>query len=194
MDFKIWECAVYLIDRVLAKRTLHKSFFSLMTATCLMISFKVIFSKTKFEGQEPQMRDQDIIYFGIDQINHMLGSVYQEDVIRQMEVYIMKSINWQIRLATTTEISYYLVKKFWMDSLKRNESQFPAVALIDSIQNFTKASLLIEECLDGNYFELALSVVISTFEISQCLERIQFVFWIDSLIKSVPWVNYFNSV
>lgn len=102
---------------------------------------------------------------------------YSEDQIRECEMHILNTIEWDTSAICTTEIAVFLLQLFFY---RKNQEviQIPG-NLLYQFKHFTSKALVTKDLYEANYCELAAAVIILSLEIEyQIPEREQFLPWV----------------
>jgi hypothetical protein len=101
--------------------------------------------------------------YGIPTILELLGNDKTEFQVREMEMVIMKTINWQLHAPSISEMAYILVTSYASPDA---HFKLPLDFVYNTIRDFMTFGLLLDGCLTANYTELTMAVVAAVFDLS----------------------------
>lgn len=128
-------------------------------------------------------------FLGISRICQLLEHKVSDNEVREMEMFVLKTVKWQVDVFTISERVFSLISRYGFNS---SES-----ARINSLRDFTntindltKCALLLPKCCTGNYQSLSLAVLYAIFDLSRAeSQRIAFSKEIQ-FEPDISWVHF----
>jgi hypothetical protein len=112
----------------------------------------------------------------------LVGRGVTEVAVREMELRIMKAIGWKLNFISPAEISFFLIKIFWIESLQKDPSTIPQDLQVCVLELVRTGSVL-ERCLNADYLTFGVTIVVSTLEIIDIPTRDKFILWANQFVQ-----------
>lgn len=149
---KVFEKAVYCIDRYLASTHLDENFYILLGATSFFVA-------NKYQNTGDFL-DTNYVY-------RMCEGKYDEDLVMTMELVIFQAINCDLNVLTPTEISFYIYKDFgaYLFQKKGNKSLVKNFATLEEYASSLTLDIMCDEKgIYYDYLTIAASSILCIFD------------------------------